>query len=108
MEPLLIIAIAIIAAFSLVLCATMPFVVCVAGLYLIRMQDSEAKTIREQMRHERALAKLDFESGQTGDDDEDGLDFMGIINNLVPGLMGPQQPVQQEQPNKEIENGKTC
>lgn len=107
MEPLLIIAIAVIAAVSLVLCATMPFIVCVAGLYLIRLQDSEAKTIREQMRHERALAKLEFESGQEGGDDEDGLDFMGIINQVVPGLMGPKTPPPTTQPEVNTD-GKTC
>lgn len=106
MEPLLIIGLAIIAAVSLVLCATMPFVVCVAGLYLIRLQDSEAKTIREQMRHERALAKLDFEAAQDGGDDGDGLDFMGIINQVVPGLMGPKTPPPTQ---PEVTNdGKTC
>lgn len=95
MEPLIILSLAIIAAVVIVitpvLTVTVPVLVIMAGRYMAVQQDAEAKSYREEMRHQRKLLELQLGAGDDGPA-QDGPDFMGIINGLVPGLLAPRQP----------------
>lgn len=85
--------------------------ILIGGLYMMNYMDQQAKNARESMRHERALAQLEFEAqSQEGGESEEGPDFLGIVQGLVPDLFGPKQnqATAPQEPTKEIENGKTC
>lgn len=72
------------------------------GLYFITAMKQEQINIRENLRMQKALAKLEFESGGDGD----GMDIMGMLAQFAPMLMN-KTPSQQPQSTGAIENGKT-
>lgn len=92
MDSLIILSLAIIAAVVVVitpvLTVTIPVLVIMAGRYMAVQQDAEAKSYREEMRHQRKLLELKLAGEDEGT--EDGPDFMSIINGVLPGLLNRQ------------------
>lgn len=107
MEPVLLAALIVVGGLIALLCVTVPVLIVVGGVYLITVAQQNSLNLRESMRNERAIAKMNLEQYGSADG-EGGLDIMDTIESvteLIGGLRNPgAQPAQAQEIN---ENGKT-
>lgn len=93
MEPVLLAALIIVGGLIALLLVTLPVLIIVGGVYLITQVKQDSLNMREQIRSERAIAKMNFEGGAYGADDDGGLDLGGMLDifqQLTNRPTGPQ------------------
>lgn len=89
------------------LCVTLPVLVIMGGIYLITSVKQESLNMRESMRTERAIAKMNLENSYGNDDDDGGMNIMDGIA-AVTQLMGNRNQTTPVAPTTDvIDNAKT-
>lgn len=114
MDSLIILCLAIIAAAVIVitpvLTVTVPVAVIMAGRYLAVQQDAEAKSYREEMRHNRKLLELSLSGGDDeaeGEEGPSGQDVLSIAKSFMDGFGAPPAQAAQAASQEVNHHGKS-